>query len=528
MAEINIIEFLKQETDISPEQYDGSYELVSKTTELLSKENIENLGVVDLEMLYFMTIHTGKSSFDHKRKKVEESHLSAESQSVLKQLIDKIEIKASEEVYQNPFRENKHIGMFGAAFFKFSKTSEEDARTFLKMCIDIYKEDNEGNLFSIAQKYLQDSLKGIGIATVSQTLHCLKPTVFPVINTAVSEMGKKYIGIKDPKNIHEYAKNSEEIKKFRDNNLPFKNYIILDRALYKLNSKEKENNKGKIEETLITTNEPDDSMEKNQIIYGPPGTGKTYQLKKEYFHLFKEYKFITFHQSYSYEEFIEGIRPSTGKNGELKYEVQDGIFKELAKKAEQDPDNKYAIFIDEINRGNISKIFGELITLLEEDKRINAENELKVTLPYSKDEFGIPSNLYVIGTMNTADKSIALIDVALRRRFEFKPLYPNYDLPKLKNKGLLEKLNKQIIEKIGPDCQVGHAYFLEGNGAFDLTKVMNNKIIPLLQEYFYNELSTIEEILKNCDLQTHGIEIDEEYKERGLIRIKKQTQESNE
>lgn len=525
MTPVNIIEFLKTKTDIAPDKYDGSYELVQKTVEMLAKQEVKNFGVQDLEMLYFMTINTRKSSFENKKKRVEVSHLPEEDKKVLKQLIDAIRINAENGIYI--FGENRTVGMFGTAFAKFS-ASDEAARIFLEMCIKIAQEKNEDELFPIADKYLQNDLKGIGIASVSQVLHCLKPLIFPVMNGAVSEMSKKYMAIKYPNKINQFATNAKIIKEFRDKNFPFKNFIVLDRALCELNKKEEESAMQENSETLIDDMEPE-NIPLNLIIYGPPGTGKTYQLMKKYFPRFtdgdgsKRYKFITFHQSYSYEEFIEGIRPVTNDKGEVSYKVVDGIFKEIVEKARNDPDSDYAIFIDEINRGNISKIFGELITLLEDDKRIGGENSLTVTLPYSKEDFGIPTNLHIIGTMNTADRSIALIDVALRRRFEFEALYPNYDLPKLKFKDLLRKLNDQIIEKIGPECQIGHSYFLEGNGTFDLGKIMNNKVIPLLQEYFYNEMSTIEEMLKNC-----GVGIDEDSKKRGMIKFKKLIQEPNE
>ena len=267
-------------------------------------------------------------------------------------------------------------------------------------------------------------------------------------------------------------------------------------------------------------------MPLNQILYGPPGTGKTYKLIKEYFPLFtdpetkeKRYVFITFHQVYSYEEFIEGIRPTIDEQSkEVRYEIKPGIFKIMVQKAIGNPDQNFAIFIDEINRGNIAKIFGELITLLEDDKRIGGLSELHVKLPYSNEDFAIPSNLYVIGTMNTADRSIALIDIALRRRFAFIPIYPDYDLEGLQYKGLLQKLNQKIIEKNGPDYQIGHSYFIQNQQGFDLAEIMNKKIIPLLQEYFYNELQTIEEILNHC-----GILIKEEEKSLGRIVYKSYT-----
>ncbi len=217
----------------------------------------------------------------------------------------------------------------------------------------------------------------------------------------------------------------------------------------------------------------------------------------------KRYEFITFHQSYSYEEFIEGIRPETDESGNVIYKIRDGIFKRLVTRAKENPNKSYAIFIDEINRGNISKIFGELITLLEPDKRLGADNELTVRLPYSNEEFGVPKNLHVIGTLNTADRSIALIDLALRRRFEFRGLYPQYDILGLQYGELLRTLNKRIIEERGPDYQIGHSYFLARNGVFNLGEAMNKSILPLLNEYFYDDKETIKDMLSKAGVQTN-------------------------
>jgi predicted Mrr-cat superfamily restriction endonuclease/DNA polymerase III delta prime subunit len=208
----------------------------------------------------------------------------------------------------------------------------------------------------------------------------------------------------------------------------------------------------------------------------------------------KRYKFVTFHQSYGYEEFVEGIRPIVDEDGQVRYEVCPGVFKILAEEASKHPEKDYALFIDEINRGNISKIFGELITLIEEDKRIGAENEIRITLPYSKEDFGVPQNLYIVGTMNTADRSIALVDIALRRRFTFKLLDPNYELPELKHVDVLKKLNDKIVEKIGPEYKIGHSYFM-GPEADNLCELINAKIIPLLTEYFYDDKDSLKEVL---------------------------------
>ena len=154
----------------------------------------------------------------------------------------------------------------------------------------------------------------------------------------------------------------------------------------------------------------------------------------------------------------------------------------------------YVLIIDEINRANISKVFGELITLLEEDKRIGEPNELRVTLPNGEPDFGIPPNLYLIGTMNTADKSIALVDIALRRRFEFIGYYPNYDLSELEEgkKTLLRHINGIVYQKKrSADYLVGHAYFLNN---IPLESVLRNKVIPLLMEYFSGKSDIVAEI----------------------------------
>lgn len=266
----------------------------------------------------------------------------------------------------------------------------------------------------------------------------------------------------------------------------------------------------------------------NQILYGPPGTGKTYttiekairitnpaydftgktrkEIKEEYERLQREgvIEFATFHQSMTYEDFIEGIKPLKPQEGDMsiKYEVKPGIFKRLVTKAalQPSPEKKHVLIIDEINRGNISQIFGELITLIEDDKRKGREEELEVTLPYSGERFSVPDNLYIIGTMNTADRSVEALDTALRRRFSFVEMQANATHPEIRSdvringqtfdfKEVLATINKRLEKLIGRDHQIGHSYFLPRNGWTweDYRKTFSYKIIPLLQEYFYGD-----------------------------------------
>jgi 5-methylcytosine-specific restriction protein B len=161
----------------------------------------------------------------------------------------------------------------------------------------------------------------------------------------------------------------------------------------------------------------------------------------------------------------------------------------------------YVIIIDEINRANISRVFGELITLIEGDKRSDGEIPMKVTLP-SGDKFIVPSNLYIIGTMNTSDKSIALLDIALRRRFEFVPMYPDVTKVKAEYQDIFLKMNKAIKEKKNYDFTIGHAYFMDNN--ISLEKIINNKVIPLLLEYFMNSEEQVTEILASAGIAIGG------------------------
>ncbi len=270
----------------------------------------------------------------------------------------------------------------------------------------------------------------------------------------------------------------------------------------------------------------------NSILYGAPGTGKTYSTveyalgmidgipadlseKSESQRLAEmerynklidagQIVFTTFHQNYGYEDFIQGLRPDT-KVGGISFKDIDGVFKSIADVAISDVENNYVIIIDEINRANISKVFGELITLIEEDKRWGEVNQTCVTLP-SGELFAVPNNLYILGTMNSSDKSISLIDAALRRRFEFIEQTPNASLIKDKTlKTVFIGLNEKLVDDLdSTDLLIGHSYFM-GKTVDDLSAILNRSIIPLLYEYFYDNrkkvISILNEVLKGTNIE---------------------------
>jgi 5-methylcytosine-specific restriction protein B len=277
------------------------------------------------------------------------------------------------------------------------------------------------------------------------------------------------------------------------------------------------------------------------ILYGPPGTGKTYwarlaaqelaarsRHKRPFSALSPDEQqslakpgehdggsaiwMCTFHPAYGYEDFLEGYRPHA-QGDQLVFELRDGIFKRLCQAAERNPDHNYYLIIDEINRGDIPRIFGELLTLLEKDKR-----NLAVSLPLSGDPFTVPPNVYLIATMNTADRSIALLDTALRRRFGFVELMP--DKTVLRDTVIansiplgewLAGLNRRVLQHIGRDArnlQVGHAYFLEGGQPVtkldSFARIVRDDIIPLLQEYCYEDYGTLAQLLGESLVDVQG------------------------
>ncbi len=292
---------------------------------------------------------------------------------------------------------------------------------------------------------------------------------------------------------------------------------------------------------------------RNRILYGPPGTGKTYSTVSHALAIvdgvkpnaeitepdrqrFRRLRFkraadsapaegriamVTFHQNYAYEDFVEGIRPALTTTGgdqgatsaELGYELRPGIFRTICKAATEAPDQNFVIIIDEINRGNIPKIFGELITLIEDSRRLGEDDATTVTLPYSGDAFGVPDNLYIIGTMNTADRSIQQLDTALRRRFTFVEMMPKEDHKLISTnvkegfdelgassngvncREMLRAMNERIALLLDREHQIGHTYLLKVGTAEQLADTFRNRIFPLLQEYFYDDWRKIRAVL---------------------------------
>lgn len=286
-------------------------------------------------------------------------------------------------------------------------------------------------------------------------------------------------------------------------------------------------------------------MGSNIILYGPPGTGKTYNtiayaisiiygrsvrdvMGDDYGELLEKYnalktlygqiEFTTFHQSFGYEEFVEGIKPvfiqvmnekgERSRKEEMVYKVNQGVFKRFCDEAAKNPGEKYVFIIDEINRGNVSKIFGEMITIIEPTKRLGQAEEATVKLAYSQEAFGVPDNVYIIGTMNTADRSIAMLDSALRRRFDFVEMMPNPELlcgvtvEGIDICELMYKINKRVEILLDRDHTIGHAYFMPLRSRPSLAvlaHIFKNAIVPLLQDYFYDDYEKIRLVLGDAN-----------------------------
>lgn len=707
MTETEIENLIREKEDINTDLYDGCYLLFQRTIEEYKTVDMQEIDCKDLDCIYSMVIGTWKISFKKKKENVEKSNLRDESKAKLLKLIDEVETKVNEGFYQNKENGKSCAGMFGTGFLTFSKTSNEDAKKFILLCVALSDETDESCMLDIAERVLSEKNNGLGTATISEMLHCLKPYCFPILNNNVEDFLYDKVGVqldsrRDPT---KYIENVRRIKEYRDCNFKFRNYRVFDLVESEISNKKVnywawnhtwENASNNDIQSLITDtiksnyckmqyeydfqnnssvsrnwknamnlregdivflrgknkfyaygrvvkprrkaditlkmsdiirkknhefdgiNYRSDSYKgiicfsdsdvfyenlegesewgqridvdswrcycrdgidcssdiynnsnlydairpikensamkymkdleatfmqeerkyialleehKNLIFHGAPGTGKTYLAKKIAMakilnkrpneigdsdnELLDRYcKFVQFHPSYDYTDFVEGIKPvSIDSNGNIIFARIDGTFKNFCKKAVKEPEKPFYFIIDEINRGELSKIFGELFFSIEPSYRgkeyykvetqfqklINADDE-----DFFKYGFYVPDNVYIIGTMNDIDRSVDTMDFAMRRRFVFVEITAEQSAI---NMGLAERsqdgeiinetdaykrmknLNAAIISGEIPELNesycIGAQYFLnkEGKPVQDFETLWDLKLKGLLTEY---------------------------------------------
>lgn len=370
---LKVAQELQHIDEMDPDKHDGSYELARETVRAYKNMcNLDQIDFRDMNLIYHMVIGTWRQKIDIKKKSISESHLPDNEKSRLVGLLDTIWNRSKNNAYTN--REGDvSIGMFGTAFYSFYDAKKEDCIRFIQMCIDILDNDSDEEMFDICQKALSTGISGMQAASASVILHCLKPYTFPVFN---SNSGNPniylYFGIDLEKvsDLSKYIENCKKVKTFRDNNFTVKNYRIFDLEARKLGNGDKEydalQEMNLTEIDLIYDKGGNDEMsetefDKNIILYGPPGTGKTYNTaiyavaicdklsldevkSRPYEEVLDRYRvlkdeekrvaFTTFHHSYGYEEFIEGIKPKMDSEAlDVEYTIKDGVFKDFCDRA---------------------------------------------------------------------------------------------------------------------------------------------------------------------------------------------------
>lgn len=366
---LDIVQRLIHSEEMDPNSYDATYELIREV--IKAYENVEDLSICDykdLNLVYLMCVGTWKHGIDAKKKTVDDSHLPSEEKSRLKDLLDTLWERAKKGEYASNEGENTNFGMFGAGFYTFqNKTDEHSPKDFIQMCIDIKDMSNDDDIFNRCEQTLNENFHGMRAASASMVLHCLKPMTFPVFN---GNMGNDNIfiyfniGIKWKTELYTYIKNVRIVKAFRDENFNVKNYRIFDMAAWNIGKARQQTNIDYLDKELEERGvfqemkETNKEFDKNLILYGPPGTGKTYNsaiyavaicdgksvdeltdydaVMARYNELKKAGRiaFTTFHQSYGYEEFIEGIKPIIDENTQdVGYTIEPGVFKEFCQNA---------------------------------------------------------------------------------------------------------------------------------------------------------------------------------------------------
>lgn len=495
-----LISILKKESDIcnNPDLYDGSYELVRKTVEFLSHLDLQDCNVSDMEMLYVMTLLTTTCGWDCKEKRIMASSLKKVDKDFLIKLLNKIKKNAANGMYINS--NNGSIGMFGTGFMTFQgKLIREDAQKFLKLCVDIKDIYNINEIFEKVNLVLKEKIDWLGVASISQILHCLNPYVFPILNGAMGYNTKIYdelnINLEKPIEGSNYIQNTKIIKKIRDENFNFvKNYRAFDLLNFHISDI--------YNEKLGISLKKSENIEKlglNRIYYGAPGTGKSYQVdNNKEFKGYDSYR-ITFHPEFTYFDFVGGLKPNVSKEDKkISYKFVPGSFTNILLKALKNPKNHYCLIIEEINRANTAAVFGDIFQLLD---RKNGEIEYGIVnnelIEYLNDnlinnisEIKIPSNLSLIATMNSADQGVYVMDSAFKRRWEFKYVKISFDDHPFANqiiegfnitwKDFVEILNDHLsnIAEVEEDKLIG-PYFLKPEELTDKEKIASKLLIYL-------------------------------------------------